>query len=224
MFARFISRPKYVLWISIIVVIVGGVGGLWLARTLPSQRNVLIHDSPGFLFPVPHSLTDLVRSADLIVIGTVGPIVNEGVFEGYDRDGNLIQPDNFDVNNLSIHDTALPFVDYIIDVQEILKGNGTSALDKPIILRMPGKRTGEIVVSAEYPMSVSGDHHIFFLSQNPDGQSYGLYYGARSRLVVDERIVTYSDGRRTPVTFDGRTFSPDDFVLEVLEVIQKESE
>lgn len=69
-------------------------------------------------------------------------------------------------------------------------------------------------------MSAPGDHHLFFLSRNPDG-TYGIYYGPWSRLIIDRAVVTYSDGARTQPAF-ARNVKPNDFISQVTKTIAEE--
>jgi hypothetical protein len=208
------------------MIFLGSIGGLWLAESMfVSRSSESTHDT-SILFPMPRNLTDLIDNADVIVIGTVGKIVDEGAFEGYDQDGNFIRSTDFDPDNLSIDDTALPFVDYVIQVEKVIKDDGTIKSNRPVILRMPGNRTGKIPTDSEYPMSAPGDHHLFFLSRNPDRKSYGLYYGARSRLTINGPVVTYSNGAHTPIIFDdlyGRAIEPNSFIQKVEELVKEKS-
>ena len=64
--------------------------------------------------------------------------------------------------------------------------------------------------AGEFPLSYTGDRHLFVLTPNPDG-SYGFYYGPWSRLIVDGDMLRVSNGakssfqfgeRDTPVTLD----------------------
>jgi hypothetical protein len=157
-------------------------------------------------------LKELTQHADLIVIGTVGSIVDEGQFLGYDKAGNRRDkdPDAPDV-------PPLTYVDYEIVVEQVLKGGEGHKTGNPVILRMPSKRTGPVEADAEYPMSAPGDHHLFFLTRNPDKKTYGLGYGAWSRLMIDGSVVRYSDGKRSPIDFT-EAGTPDEFIKKVKDV------
>ncbi len=167
------------------------------------------------LIPPPKSVAELVGKADVIVIGTVGPVVNQGAFEGYDGTGNLIPP--------STGHPDLPITDFQIIVEKVLKDDGTIRAGNPPILRMLGHPTNKAERDANrtshYPMSYTGDRHLFFLSKNPDA-TYGFYYGPWSRLVIDGQVVALSDGPRTPVQFAGRQFAPAEFIASVTQSIR----
>lgn len=60
-----------------------------------------------------------------------------------------------------------------------------------------------LTAGAEYPMSYTGDRHLFLLTLNPDDITYGLYYGPSSRLIIDGDVLRVSDGSQRPLVLDG---------------------
>jgi hypothetical protein len=185
---------------------------------MPGRTDVSDQSLADFI-PPPQSIEDLVKHADVIVVGTVGPIINQGTFSGYDKAGNVIH------NKYPDHPNSdLPITDYAIKVEEVLRDDGTIQAGKPLVLRMIGHPTNIAERDAErqsyYPMSYTGDHHLFFLGRNPDG-TYGLHYGPWSRLVINGPIVTVSDGPRTPVQFGARQFKATDFIQSVTRAAQQ---
>jgi hypothetical protein len=199
--------------------ILGLVSGLGVVTSLAplAKSSHQAHDGQ-FLITSPQTLEELSGKSDLIIIGTVGRIVREGTFAGYDKNGSIKAKDQ-DFPDIPL----VPFADYEVTVEQVIKDNGTVQSGKPFVLRMPGMREAndKVALDAEYPMSAPGDHHLFFLTQNPDKTSYGLLYGPYSRLDVDASIVTFSDGPHTPVDFNGKS-KPDDFIKKVKAVVEKE--
>jgi hypothetical protein len=161
-------------------------------------------------------MEELASKAEVIVVGRVGPIVNQGAFAGYDAAGNII-PSGTGGR------PGIPITDFQVDVERVFKDNGTLRAGNPLILRMLGHPTNQAARDADrssyYPMSYTGDRHLFFLSKNPD-TTYGFYYGPWSRLVIDGQLVTASDGMRTPVRFGGRQFPPAEFIASLTQSIQ----
>ncbi len=169
----------------------------------------------GFI-PPPKSMAELAGKADVIVIGTVGVVVNQGAFQGYDAAGNAIP-------GKATGHPDLPMTDFQINVEKVLKDDGTIRAGNPLVLRMLGHPINKPARDADrtsyYPMSYTGDRHLFFLSKNPDA-TYGFYYGPWSRLVIDGQVVAVSDGPRTPVQFAGRQFAPAEFIASVAQSIR----
>jgi hypothetical protein len=174
----------------------------------------------------PQSIDDLVRPADIIVIGTVGRVVNQGAFGGYDQNGVALieRPDANERATLPgatpVPSEALPFTDFEINVEEVILDNGDLRAEKPLILRMVGLPTDGVDAGSVYPMSHTGDRHLFLLSANPDKATYGFYYGPYSRLNIDGSTVTCSDGARTGLSFAG-ALSPLQFVQAVKVALQE---
>lgn len=178
-----------------------------IATPNPTQPPV----DMGYGFPVPASVEELTQQAQVIVVGRIGPMVQQGTFAGYDNAGSLLAPTNRQAQGV-----PSAFVDYEVRVERVLKDDGTLKRQAPLILRMPGNRTTPIDPDDEYPMSAPGDQHLLFLSQNPDRTTYGLYFGAWSRISIDRTVATASNGQRTPVRFGGQTWSPSAFMAEVM--------
>ena len=103
----------------------------------------------------------------------------------------------------------LPFTDFEIIVEQVIRDDGRIAQEEPIILRMPSTATAELKAltqNSDYPLSYTGDRHLFLLSPNPDGETYGFYYGPWSRLTIDaDENLRVSDGRQQLLTLDDWT-------------------
>lgn len=217
-------------WLLVPTLIVGALVFLGSGRwaELPAHGGALsVHvrgdvDSMHLSFQVPKTVRELVKSAHVIVVGRVGPVVREGRFLGYGERGRLkVAPPSRNHPDLN-----WPYVDQRIEVDRVLSDDGRVASGKPLILRMPGFTTATDAETArwdaasEYPLSRWGDRRLFFLTQNPDGETYGLRFGSLSRLVIDGRVVTSSDGDRSPLRLDGELASPTAFVQRITSVLR----
>jgi hypothetical protein len=111
----------------------------------------------------------------------------------------------------------VPFVDYPLLIEKVVKADRDVNSGTPVILRMPTNRKAKITKEQLYPMSAPGDRHLFFLSRNPDG-SYGVPYGPWSRFMIDGVVVAYSNGARTQPVFADNV-SPDNFLKQVHAIV-----
>lgn len=221
MIANIFSQILHRLLPISLTALVGVVGGTLATKPSAFNSNTSYQDT-SFLFPEPESMEDLTEKANVIVIGTVGPIITKGSFVGYDEAGKLKKLDPTQPQSLALPaQIETPFVDYEIKVEQVLKSDGTIESGNPLIMRMPGDLTEQSNLDAEYPRSVPGDHRLLFLTQNKDKKTYGLYYGSKSRLIVDGPTVTSSNGRRTPVNLNAPG-KPVEFIETLKAVIQKQ--
>ena len=208
MMNRFKSKEAYRWGTLTAMGMLGLVIGILFTNTL-SKHGTALDMGTGSGLPIPANRQELVQKADVIVVGRVGQVVRQGEFAGYAADGTLIRPESADPR---IRNPALPFYDLEIKVERIIKDDGVIRSGKPLLLRMSGVRTAaQINPQDDFPMSSPGDRHLFFLSRNPDNETYGLYFGAWSRLNIDGPIVTASDGGHSTIPFIGRT-APSDFI------------
>src|SRR5690606_34004086 len=95
-----------------------------------------------------------------------------------------------------------------LHVEEVIRDDGTIASGEPIILRILGFATEEykqLSQASEFPLSYTGDRHLFVLTPNPDGKSYGLAYGPWSRLILDGEILRVSNGEQHLFQFEKST-------------------
>lgn len=187
--------------------------------------------SMAMLVPPPPTLEVLVGPhAALIFIGEVGPVEQYLDFYGYDKYGPPLRATPVDpfknrtylaamthatggdrsvLEDPSLTDLHnMPATDFRLHVEEILRDDGTIASGKPIILRMLGFATEEMVAleviqKSAFPLSYTGDHHLFVLGRNPDG-SYGLTFGPWSRLIIDGEILRVSNPEKQPLVFEGQ--------------------
>jgi hypothetical protein len=173
--------------------------------------NDLSHFGSGV--PQPLSYNELLESSNIIIVGRVGKLIQEGRFAGYDKNGVMIIPTSTDPLV-----GGVDYVDFAVDVEQIVKDDGTIAAGKQVILRMMGKpsidNNHNTNIEQHFPLSRLGDRNLFMLTQNPDKQTYGLLYGPWSRFLIDGTEIKYSDGGQTPVDFAQKT-SPVDFIKEL---------
>jgi hypothetical protein len=151
--------------------------------------------------PIPSSLDDLLDRTLLIFIGEVGVVEQCFALSSYDWDGkaNGKPVDCADPQDWS----GIPVTDFRLTVEEVLHDDGTIASGQPIILRALGfstQETHDATKNSEYPLSYTGDRHLFLLGCNPDG-TYGISYGVWSRLIIDGEILRISNGAQQPLQF-----------------------
>ena len=151
----------------------------------------------------PRTTEELVSKAQLIFIGEVGPVVQHRTFSGYGPNGELL--DGVDIAGNPA--PTVPITDFEIKVEQVLKDDGTIAGGKPVILRMGGDATVEtknLTLKTDYPFSFTGDRHLFLLTRQPDGVTYGFQYGPWSRLLIDGDVLRISNREQQLLKFDDR--------------------
>jgi len=144
---------------------------------------------------LPENMNQLVKSSDLIIIGTIGEIVNKQKFWGYGETAEFIAkmdpppPDSL----------ALPLVDYSINVREVImddKDYPISKSKKEVILRV---FEDEYYLSSESAKLDKEGTMIFFLGRNPDGKTYGV-----SSLMHKIRLDNADN--KASYSFEGKTY------------------
>lgn len=203
-FLRRLHRPH----LFVVVMAVAGLGigvlsGGLLSRSTASEP---INLDIGLALSTPKSIDDLIQPSDVIVVGKIGPIVNQATFSGYGKDdaqrnqrpGDPVSP-------------GLPVTDYQIEVQDVLLDDGIISSGKPLILRVFHQPKNEME-------AYTGDHNLLFLSRNPDNATYGLYHISKSRITIDGRTATYSDG--TAIPFADK-LTPTAFVKNVQDAVSR---
>lgn len=155
----------------------------------------------GFRWIVPDSLQAMIDPASLIVIAQVGEIAAQFNLAGEELTSG--QPMGAAYGLLP---ARIPATDFHLEVEEIIRDDGTVAANEPLILRVPGiidenvMRLG-ITQSSHYPYTFTGDRYLFLLTRNPDG-TYGLYHSPWSRLIVDGDTLRVSNGAQEPLQFE----------------------
>lgn len=122
--------------------------------------------------PTPRNIDELVKTSDLIIIGTLEEIVDKRLFYGYQEGADLLAQKEY----TTPFQLGLPLVDYAIHVQEVIMD------DKEFPLADSGARTviyrtfedHDWVSSAEAIESRKGKI-MFFLTRTPDNEAYGIF-------------------------------------------------
>jgi hypothetical protein len=155
------------------------------------------------MVPRPSSVDKLVMRSDVIVVGIITAVLEEKLIGAYGDDGRASPAG----------DDGLPVTNYEVQVESVLKGDGTVTDGGSLVLRMFGhfSESSTIMVSNVFPLPNPGDYLLFALGQNPDG-TYGS--GPEGLLDVDGESAVYADG----VPFDAEV-SPDQLVQDIRDAI-----
>jgi hypothetical protein len=156
--------------------------------------------SSGMMVPRAGSAVELVSRSHLIVLGTIGPDPLERVLGAYGEDGKLLPADD---------EGGLPFTDYLVQVEGVLKADDGIADSDTFVLRMFGHLSDRdaIITPNEFTLPNPGDHLLFALGRNPDG-TYGS--GPDGLLKVDGETVVFADGAAF-----GAQVSPDELIRQI---------
>ena len=170
----------------------------WI-RWIASNESAPV--TSGFMVPRPNNVQELVDRAQVIVLGTIDSVLEEKMMGAYGEDG---QP-------LPAVEGGLPFTDYKLQIENVLKGDGTVTDGGTLVLRMFGHLSDKnaAITPNLFTLPNTGDHLLFALGQNPDG-TYGS--GPEGLFNVDGEKVAYADG----VAF-ATNVSPEQFVYDVTE-------
>ena len=138
------------------------------------------------------------------------------------EDGQLLASDSIrDLQPGEIREVMeYPATDFRLEVEEVLRDDGSIAAGDPIILRVLGHVTADLKESSLagfYPVTYTGDRYLFLLTPYPDGETYGFYYGPWSRLLLDDDLLFASTGPPEPLRFAevGGLLTLDEFVQAV---------
>jgi len=149
--------------------------------------------SASSLVPLPHNLKELVATSDIIITGEIGEIVKIETFYGYSEHAQEIA----ELAQQSGFPLGIPLVDFSITVDEIIMDDAEFPDRNTLILRT--FQDHEHVLTPEAITARAGKA-IFFLSRNPDNQTYGIH-SIMHQLNIDEcGKVIYS--------FEGKVFTP----------------
>ena len=137
----------------------------------------------GMMVPRPRSAEEIVTRAHVIVLGTVAAVLSERWIGPYGEDGQSLPAD----------EDGMPVTDYEVQVESVLKGDGTVIDGSTLVLRMFGhlSNPNAIITSNVFTLPNPGDHLLLALGTNPDG-TYGS--GPEGLLDVDSEKVAYIDG------------------------------
>lgn len=211
-------RPRRVLLLATIGVLgllAGRLVGMFAAPTSPPDQipaaSTVSDESAAFIMTAPETMHELVDKADIIVVGTVGDKLGKPSFVEYDDHGKAVKAEAMNVPQ----DWETTFHDFAVNVERVIKDDGTLQAQSPLIVRTKfARETPAIDVHDRYPGIYSGDRYLMFLTQEPDHKTYGFYYAAGSRLLIDGPSVAQSDGRRSPLPF-AKGVAPEEFIGQV---------
>lgn len=171
------------------------------------------------LVPPAIDLYELVAISDVILIGTIDSVADQGEYVGYDESDDLIPfatstPPSASGTPTPVPLFSLPYADFVVSVQTLLKNDGGSG-DRTVRMITDGpkpKATACAPSGVEFPSGDIDETYLFFLNKNPD-DTYGLYRGPYARIKLGQEI-TYSDCDETAVEF-ATGMDEDDFVSAV---------
>ena len=169
----------------------------WVRWVAPNKSAPV---TSGFMVPRPNSVEKLVERADVIAVGFISLVLAEKWIGPYGEDGKP---------TLAGEEGGLPYTDYDVRIESVLKGDGTVTDGGTVVLRMFGhlSNAGAIITPNVFSLPNPGDRLLFALGRNPD-DTYGT--GPEGLLKVDGEQVTYADG----VPFETEV-SPDQFVQQI---------
>ena len=125
-----------------------------------------------------------MAQSHVIVLGTISSVLEEMVRGGYGEDGKPTPAGE---------EGGLPYTDYEVRIESVLKGDGALEDGGILVLRMFGHRTqqSDVVTSVAVQLPEPDSYYMFALGQNPDG-TYGS--GLERLINVDGDHVTFADG------------------------------
>jgi hypothetical protein len=162
--------------------------------------------------PLPQNIDDLVSTSDLIVIATIGKVLDKRQFYGYQENADSLAAKDKEVP-LQL---GIPIVDFAIEVTEIIQDDKEfPRLDNEdsIILR-----TFQNHDSLSSPIAVKerSGKMMLFLTRNPDNETYGLYSTMHKVMFnnLDEEISYSLNGIDYVIPFAEKVKAKD-FINEV---------
>lgn len=193
----------------LIVLWLGLLGGLTFYTIAPFFQPQT-HGESNFLMPGrPTDFDQLVTQADVVIVGYIESIQQQGYLGGYQPDGSVI----ISQKNTADQPGGMPFTDYRVIVERRFKPNNALIESQPITLRLPGFEQPFDSPNPEHPLPQIGDRNVLFLSQNPDRQTYGVRSGLWGRLFVHRPYVTAAHGdQRIFETQREETINTTDFI------------
>ena len=168
-------------------------------ETLTGETQASSVQPSGMMIPRPNSVEELVARADVIVLGTIVTVPEEKNI-AYGEDGQAL---------LVGEEAGIPVTDFQVQIEGVLKTDGTATDGGTVVLRMFGHLSDQSAVTTSVVVTLPqpGDRMLLALGRNPDG-TYGS--GPEGLLNVDGDKVVYSDG--VPFAHD---VSPGQFMREI---------
>jgi hypothetical protein len=202
--------------------VLGGlVSGTYALRTDRGRPAVSGGDAGYGTLGGAEYITDtatLVASADAIITGTVLSTEFIGYSSGYaDETGEIVMVE------ASSGSLAFPITEYEVSVDTVVLDDGTVGTASHITMRMVGIgdiEDGDPCSGGLTPLNVEGETYLFFLTEEPDGKAYGLYYGPHSRLTLELPEVTATTCPPSVVYWTEET-DPAGFMAEVIAAIEE---
>ena len=178
--------------------IVGGLVPTQSTDAPATQQEPSGPVSTGMMVSRP-TTEELVAGARVIVLAEISSVLEEKWIGQYGEDGQLLPADDKD---------GLPFTDYLLQIESVLKGDGTVTGGGSLVLRMFGHLSNQnaIITPDLFTLPNPGDHLLFALGRNPDG-TYGS--GPEGLLNVDGEKVVYADGVPFAVAISPEEFMQD---------------
>lgn len=166
----------------------------------------------------PGSIDELIDQTTVIVKGTFGRKLKQGIFYGYDRDGAEIDLETFaEMAKLPLQiarQVGSQAIDWKINVDEVFHGDAPET----VILRIM------IEPLNAYFSGTQSAERIFFLTINPDGKTYGAYsFGSILENVDgDYRYRGLEEFNDVPILETPPYAAPSDLKVEVFEEILRD--
>ncbi|MFK5971285.1 MAG: hypothetical protein QM487_14360 [Candidatus Marithrix sp.] len=152
--------------------------------------------------PFPKNIGDLVNTSDLIVIATIGEVLDKREFYGYQDDAEL----------LAVKDKEIPIqlglqiVDFSVKVTEIIQDDKEFprlGSENSIIIRIFQSHD---TLSSSIAVKERSGSMVLFLTRNPDDKTYGLYSAMHKIMFdnLDKEVFYYLNGIDYKVPFIGK--------------------
>ena len=137
----------------------------------------------GSMIPRPRTVEELVAGADVIIMGTIDSVLEERIMGGYGDEGRA----------LPAGEGGLPYTDYAVNIESLLKVDDRVSAETGLVLRMFGHLSNKNAAIAlnSFTLPTPGDRLLLALGRNPDG-TYGS--GPEGLLDIEGERVTYADG------------------------------
>ncbi len=183
-------------WTTMLRVLVGVDIGLGVLNT-----PLFIHLNPVDLGVevVPATLKELTDHAPLIFVGEVEKVDRYLDFAGYAEDGKA--KESID-RSLDFLPPSIPTTDFALKVQQVIRDDGAIARGDPIVLRLVAVGARDLDILEKAGRNYTGREYLFLLTPNPDGKTYGFYYGAWSQLTVDGDVLHISNDMNDELGFE----------------------
>ncbi|HTG36527.1 MAG TPA: hypothetical protein VLB76_26720 [Thermoanaerobaculia bacterium] len=164
-----------------------------------------IEPDSSFETRAPESMSELIRESDLIVLGRLISVIDQGTFYGYDKDARRRAA----LDKHSPTSLGLPFTDYELSAERVILGKSQVDTSRPIILRTLDNPS----ISTSLSTLRNGDRRVFFLKINPDSRTYSLP-SAVSQVDIDGPVAVYFKGTSANFPF-GKKLASLDFIKQV---------